>query len=212
MTSTLLLQFPRCTEATKMRPRLLLALTVVALTLAWVGSANAVSISLSFTDLVPGANVVVGVDAVPALPIGVPVTVSTSPALATVTVGTQTTTSLVTSVGLLEPGTALLSDLVTLRVYTEAGLAVGFQVAFQSDGEGALPGIGLIDETGLPQIALQSSFSVLAVGSIDLTVNVQSDLDNGVGDLAPVPEPSTLLLFGSSLAGLSAVWRRYRPC
>jgi hypothetical protein len=33
-------------------------------------------------------------------------------------------------------------------------------------------------------------------------------IDDG---LAPVPEPSTLLLFGSSLAGFGAVWRRYRP-
>jgi type VI secretion system secreted protein VgrG len=31
------------------------------------------------------------------------------------------------------------------------------------------------------------------------------------GDLAPVPEPSTLLLFGSSLLGMGgALWRRYR--
>jgi type VI secretion system secreted protein VgrG len=30
------------------------------------------------------------------------------------------------------------------------------------------------------------------------------------GGLAPVPEPSTLFLFGSSLAGVGAMWRRYR--
>ena len=188
-----------------MRPRLLLALTVVALTLAWVGSANAVSISLSFTDLVPGADIVV--DGVPALPVGVPVTVFTSPELARVTIGTQTTTSTTTSVGLREPGTSLLSDRVTLQVYTLATLPVGFQVAFESDAETALSGTGLIDETGLPQIALQSSLSVPLVGSIDLTVNLQSDLENGG---STVPEPSTLLLFGSSLAGFGAVWRRYR--
>ena len=111
---------------------------------------------------------------------------------------------------------------MTLQVYTLATLPVGFQVAFESDAETALSGTGLIDETGLPQIALQSSLSVPLVGSIDLTVNVQSDLDNGGGgggggggdngggDLSAVPEPSTLLLFGSSLAGVGAVWRRYR--
>jgi hypothetical protein len=202
-----------------MRPRLLLPVVVLALSLTWVGSASAISISLSFTDLVPGADIVV--DGVPALPVGVPVTVFTSPELARVTIGTQTTTSTTTSVGLREPGTSLLSDRVTLQVYTLATLPVGFQVAFESDAETALSGTGLIDETGLPQIALQSSLSVPLVGSIDLTVNVQSDLDNGGGggggggdngggDLSAVPEPSTLLLFGSSLAGVGAVWRRYR--
>jgi len=49
--------------------------------------------------------------------------------------------------------------------------------------------------------------TVPIAGSIDLTVNLQSDLDNGG---STVPEPSTLLLFGSSLAGVGAVWRRYR--
>jgi len=198
---------------------LLLPVVVLALSLTWVGSASAISISLSFTDLVPGADIVV--DGVPALPVGVPVTVFTSPELARVTIGTQTTTSTTTSVGLRDPGTSLLSDRVTLQVYTLATLPVGFQVAFESDAETALSGTGLIDETGLPQIALQSSLSVPLVGSIDLTVNVQSDLDNGGGggggggdngggDLSAVPEPSTLLLFGSSLAGVGAVWRRYR--
>jgi hypothetical protein len=202
-----------------MRPRLLLPVVVLALSLTWVGSASALSISLSFTDLVPGADIVV--DGVPALPVGVPVTVFTSPELARVTIGAQTPTSTTTSVGLREPGTSLLSDRVTLQVYTLATLPVGFQVAFESDAETALSGTGLIDETGLPQIALQSSLSVPLVGSIDLTVNVQSDLDNGGGggggggdngggDLSAVPEPSTLLLFGSSLAGVGAVWRRYR--
>lgn len=30
------------------------------------------------------------------------------------------------------------------------------------------------------------------------------------GDLAVTPEPSTLFLFGSSLAGVAGLWRRYR--
>jgi type VI secretion system secreted protein VgrG len=32
----------------------------------------------------------------------------------------------------------------------------------------------------------------------------------GGGDLAATPEPSTLFLFGSSLVGVGALWRRYR--
>jgi hypothetical protein len=187
-------------------------LAVVALSLTWVGSASAISISLSFTDLVPGADIVVdgvpGLNGIPSLPIGVPVSVVTSPELATVTVGTQTATSTTTSVGLREPGTSLLSDRVTLQVFSLNTLPVGFQVAFESDAETPLSGTGLIDETGLPQLALQSSLTIPIAGSIDLTVNLQSDLENGG---STVPEPSTLLLFGSSVVGMSgALWRRYR--
>jgi hypothetical protein len=138
----------------------------------------------------------------------VPVSVVTSPELATVTVGTQTATSTTTSVGLREPGTSLLSDRVTLQVFSLNTLPVGFQVAFESDAETPLSGTGLIDETGLPQLALQSSLTIPIAGSIDLTVNLQSDLENGG---STVPEPSTLLLFGSSVVGMSgALWRRYR--
>jgi hypothetical protein len=54
-------------------------------------------------------------------------------------------------------------------------------------------------ETGLPQIVFSTT---LGPG---LTITLQSD-----GDLAPVPEPSALLLFGTSLAGLGALWRHYR--
>jgi hypothetical protein len=54
------------------------------------------------------------------------------------------------------------------------------------------------------QIALTQTVAVPGL-TLDFTINTQSDLD-----LAPVPEPSTLLLFGSSLAGLGTLWRRYR--
>lgn len=137
------------------------------------------------------------------LPIGVPVSVVTTPELATVTVGTQTATSTSTSVGLREPGTSLLSDRVTLQVFSLNTLPVGFQVAFESDAETPLSGIGLIDETGLPQLALQSALTIPIAGSIDLAVNLQSDLENGGG--STVPEPSTLLLFGSSVVGMEAL-------
>jgi hypothetical protein len=56
-------------------------------------------------------------------------------------------------------------------------------------------------ESGVPQLALSLTLANIAT----LSVTTQSDLD-----LAPVPEPSTLLLFGSSLAGLGTLWRRYR--
>jgi hypothetical protein len=188
----------------------------MVLTLGWVGSASAISISLSFTDLIPGADIVVGgvpgLNGVPPLPppfSTIPIAVFTSPELATVSFGNVTGAStVVASVALTEPGSSLVSDLLTLRLFG----TVGAQARFESDTETALtlpPGIAtlLLPETGLPQIAFQQSFFIPIVGSIDLTVNTASDLDNGG---APVPEPSTLLLFGSSLAGFGAVWRRYR--
>jgi hypothetical protein len=189
----------------------------MALTLGWVGSASAVSISLSFTDLIPGANVVVGgvpgLNGVPPLPVPIPIVVSTTPELATVSFGNVTGLFTVpASVALTEPGApSHISDLVSVRLF-----AAGAQVRFESDSEASLtlpPGIVtlLLPETGLPQIALHQEFSISIGGlvplSLDLTVNTASDLDNG---LAPVPEPSTLLLFGSSLAGFGAMWRRYR--
>jgi hypothetical protein len=189
----------------------------VALTLAWVSSASAIAITLSFTDLIPGANVVIG--GVPAIP-GVPFVVSApDPELATVSVGNVTTgvsSTVLASVALTEPGQpSVVSDLVSVLLFSNsAGLAVGGQVAFRSDIEGGSPlppGTISLVETGLLQVALHQEFSILIGGlvpfSLDLTVNTASDLDNG---LAPVPEPSTLLLFGSSLAGIGAVWRRYR--
>jgi hypothetical protein len=109
----------------------------------------------------------------------------------------------------MEGGGTHVSDLLTLRTFSSVtGLPVGFQVSFQSDGEtGLLKPAGpivLIPETGLPQLALSGTFLLPVVGSVALAVTTQSDLD-------PVPEPSTLLLFGSSLLGMGGtLWRRYR--
>jgi hypothetical protein len=191
----------------------------MALTLAWVGSASAISISLSFTDLIPGANIVVGgvpgVGGVPPLPppfSAIPIAVFTSPELATVSVGNVTGVKTeIAAVALTEPGSSTISDLLTVSVFS----SLGAEVRFQSDTETGLTPNGFfttfLPETGLPQIALHQEFSISIGGlvplSLDLTVNTASDLDNG---LAPVPEPSTLLLFGSSLAGFGAMWRRYR--
>ncbi len=173
-------KFPRCTEATTTRPRLLLPLAVVALTLAWVGSASAISISF-IEPISPTANIGVTTDLVGA-------TITTSPELASVSV------SVPALVGLS------LSAAIALR---EGSLAGPISASFQSDAEAGLPGTPLLNlvETGLPQLALSVDLSSL----VSLSITTQSDLD-----LAPVPEPSTLLLFGSSLAGLGTLWRRYR--
>jgi hypothetical protein len=187
-----------------MRPRLLLPLALMTLTLAWVGSASAISISF-LEPISPTVNIGVSTD------LGALASVFTSPELATVSVGNVTVgpSTVLLSIGLTEPGTTNVSDLVTVRAFTQLP---GFQVSFQSDSETPLtlpPGIvtTLLAETGLPQIAFSSELTLPLVGNVALLITTQSDLDNGG---APVPEPSTLLLFGSSLAGFGAVWRRYR--
>ena len=80
--------------------------------------------------------------------------------------------------------------------------------SFQSDAETGLSSgtpVGLTVETGLPQLFTLMVVNGANGASATFEFTLQSDLD-----LAPVPEPSTLLLFGSSLAGFGAVWRRYR--
>ncbi len=176
-----------------MRPRLFLPVAVVALTLAWVGSASAISISF-IEPISPTANITVTTDVLGA-------TITTSPELASVSISSPALVglSLSTAIALREGSlTGPISDLLTVS------LASGtLSASFQSDAETGLPGTPLVNlvETGLPQLALSVDLSSL----VSLSITTQSDLD-----LAPVPEPSTLLLFGSSLAGLGTLWRRYR--
>jgi hypothetical protein len=128
-------------------------------------------------------------------------TITTSPELASVSISAPALVGLSLSAAIaLREGslTGPISDLVTVS------LASGTLTAsFQSDAEAGLPGTPLVNlvETGLPQLALSVDLSSV----LSLSITTQSDLD-----LAPVPEAATLLLFGSSLAGFGAVWRRYR--
>jgi hypothetical protein len=44
---------------------------------------------------------------------------------------------------------------------------------------------------------------------VSLSITAQSGLDEGGDNLAPIPEPATLLLFGTTATGLAlARWRR----
>ncbi len=160
-----------------MRPRLLLPLAVVALTLAWATSASAFSISF-IEPISPTANISATTDLLNA-------TVTTSPELFALREGTIT---------------GPISDLLTISM-TNGSLTA----SFQSDAETGLSGTPDLNaiETTLPQLFTLGVVS--ATGSATFAFTFQSDLD-----LAPVPEPATLLLFGSSLAGFGAVWRRYR--
>ena len=183
-----------------MRPRLLLPLAVMALTLAWVSSASAISISF-IEPISPTANITVTTDLVGA-------TILTSPELASVSISVPALVGLSLSAAIaLREGsvTGPISDLLTVSL-TSSGVLTA---SFQSDAEAGLPGTPLVNlvETGLPQVALSVELGTLA----SLNITTQSDLAEGGDNLAPVPEPSTLLLFGSSLAGFGVLWRRYRP-
>jgi hypothetical protein len=172
-------------------------LAVVALTLAWVSSASAISISF-IEPISPTANIIVTTDILGA-------TITTSPESASVSISVPALIGLSASAAIaLREGslTGPISDLITLS------LAGGtLSASFQSDAEAGLPGTPLVNlvETGLPQVVLSLQLSEL----VSLSITAQSGLDEGGDSLAPIPEPATLLLFGTTATGLAlARWRR----
>ena len=177
-----------------MNVRLLVSGLLAAMTVAWAGGATAATISF-IEPISPTANIMVTTDIAGA-------TIMTSPELAGVTAtvpGVDIEVPISASVALREGSlTGPISDLLTVSLSTSGSLSA----TFRSDTDTPLTGTALVSlvENGLPQIAFTATLD-----DIGLTIRTQSDLD-----LAPVPEPATLLLLGSSLAGLGAVWRRHR--
>jgi PEP-CTERM motif-containing protein len=183
-----------------MRPRLLLPLAVVALTLAWATSASAFSISF-IEPISPTDNISATTDLGHA-------TVTTSPELASISafIPTLSGVSLAPLAFALREGpvdSAPISDLVTISI-TNGSVTASFQSDTETGLSGPTPVLNATEAT-FPQLftltLLAADFSEIAT----FAITVQSDLD-----LAPVPEPSTLLLFGFSMAALGAVWRRSR--
>ena len=106
-------------------------------------------------------------------------------------------------VALTEPGTGEDSDVLDLQ---HAAGTAAYSFLFISDSEGG-PGLGLgpsvprIPETGELQDVTQ--FLPAELRDFGFSVSVQSDVE-------PVPEPASIVLLGSGIAGVGTLLRRRR--
>ncbi len=123
-------------------------------------------------------------------------------------------------VNILEPGSSIISDILSSSAYEPTGLSVGdFTVTFTSDTDEAT-GLGLytlatpggtIIENGTVQDGFTfiwedptNGFATAATA----TIQFQSDLDSS--GPTGVPEPASLALFGAGLFGLTFLRRKRR--
>lgn len=185
---------------------LLLPAAVSALLVVWCGPVSALSIS--FVERPPDFEISASTD----IPVAV---VTTGPGLATVNAtvpGVLGGTGTSMAIGLLDPGTGLLIDLVTVSVSQGTADSIGIVVSYQStDSPPLLPPAGGLTastlETGLVQNVLALLLPRQENGPLDLDVTARGAVESGVPQSAP--EPGTLLLFGSTIAGLGLAARRW---
>jgi hypothetical protein len=184
-------------------PHLIIAVAPVIALISLVCTGPTSAASISFIEVSEGAPILLLTSGLGSF------AASVGSESASVTVGTATGTSVpLLSFGLTEEGSTQISDLISARAFISGGTLTGaFQVSFESDTEGPLtapPGVvtTLIPETGLPQVVFSGSLPLL---SVDLTITALSELE-------AVPEPTTLLLWGTTLTGLglAARWRKRR--
>jgi hypothetical protein len=114
-------------------------------------------------------------------------------------------------------GNAIVSDRQVIDVSTDGIGALGTSVAGSlAAGIDQINCLGIGAGANCDFIAGTGAFSITVAGFADLEQALRTKIVMEIGgvpaDLAPIPEPTTLLLFGTTMAGLglAARWRRRR--